>query len=82
MLVEQLRAGYYRKAPGVSETIDWLRALTLLGMDEVGTVQVEETLGCLLKDSEDVRLFLEKDHDRVYRGFGLRSDGPTAGHGR
>ena len=29
LFVERIRAGDYRKVPGVSETLDWLRALTL-----------------------------------------------------
>ncbi|KWW98231.1 ATPase [Carbonactinospora thermoautotrophica] len=78
LLVQRLRTGYYRKAPGVSETIDWLRALTLLGATDVQRKQVEETIGCLLKDSEDVRLFMEKDSERIYREFGLSQDGRTA----
>ena len=56
MFVQQLRDGYYRKAPGVSETIDWLRALTVLGADTLTPERVTDTLGCLLKDAEDVEL--------------------------
>ena len=66
------RAGYYRKAPGISETLDWLRALTLLGAREIQPARVAETIGVLLKDSEDIRLFTEKDHERVYREYGMR----------
>ena len=73
LFVERIRAGYYRKAPGVSETLDWLRALTLLGAREIEPVQVAETIGVLLKDSEDIRLFTEKDHERVYREYGMRA---------
>jgi MoxR-like ATPase len=73
LFVERIRAGYYRKAPGVSETLDWLRALTLLGAREIEPVQVAETIGVLLKDSEDIRLFMEKDHERVYREYGMRA---------
>ncbi len=74
LLVQRIRSGYYRKSPGVSETIDWLRALTLLGAHDIGESQVTETLGCLLKDSEDVTFFLEKDGARVFTEFGLRQD--------
>jgi MoxR-like ATPase len=45
------------KPPGVAETIDWARALTLLGDDELVERHVEATLGTLLKYRED--------HDRV-----------------
>jgi MoxR-like ATPase len=72
LFVERLRGGYYRKAPGISETLDWLRALTLLGESEIRPARVAETIGVLLKDSEDIRLFTEKDHERVYREYGMR----------
>lgn len=72
LFVERIRTGYYRKAPGISETLDWLRALTLLGEAEIRPSRVAETIGVLLKDSEDIRLFTERDHERVYREYGLR----------
>ena len=72
LFVERVRAGYYRKVPGISETLDWLRALTLLGARDIQPERVAETIGVLLKDSEDIRLFTEKDHERVYREYGLR----------
>ena len=73
LFVERIRAGYYRKAPGISETLDWLRSLTLLGGGEIIPARVAETIGVLLKDSEDMRMFREKDHERVYREYGLRA---------
>ncbi|HET6909120.1 MAG TPA: MoxR family ATPase [Mycobacteriales bacterium] len=69
--VERLRAGYYRKTPGISETLDWLRALTLLGDRRVTCGAVEDTLGTLLKDAEDLRTFHEGDGARVYRELGM-----------
>ena len=77
LFVQHLRAGYYRKAPGVSETIDWLRALTLLGAADLQPGQAEDTLGCLLKDSDDVALFAAKDNERVYRHLGFTTDRRT-----
>ena len=72
VFVGLIRDGSYRKVPSVSETLDWLRALTLLQADEVEPAVVEETLGVLLKDSEDIRRFTDQDHDRVYRDFAVR----------
>ena len=74
MLVQALRAGHYRKSPGVSETIDWLRALTAMGTVELSRPRVQDTIGCLLKDAEDTELFAQKDSARVYAGLGLRTD--------
>ncbi|MBW0088043.1 MoxR family ATPase [Pseudonocardia sp. KRD-184] len=78
LLVQRLRNGYYRKAPGVSETIDWLRALTLFGATDIDRGRIEDTIGCLLKDSEDIAAFLGRDSEQVYREFGLLPDGWTA----
>ena len=47
------QVGLY-KPPGVSETIDWARALDLLGASELAVEQVEATLGTLLKYREDL----------------------------
>ncbi len=49
------------KPPGVAETIDWARALTLLGDDELVEAHVEDTLGTLLKYREDHERV--RDHD-------------------
>jgi MoxR-like ATPase len=42
-----------RKAPSVSETIDWARALLLLGASSLDADLVGSTLGVLLKFGED-----------------------------
>ncbi len=47
------QVGLY-KPPGVSETIDWARALDLLGADELVVEQVEATFPTLLKYREDL----------------------------
>lgn len=49
------------KPPAVAETIDWARALTLLGDDELVEAHVEDTLGTLLKYREDHERV--RDHD-------------------
>ena len=43
------------KAPGVSETLDWVRALVALERDEIDVETVRATLGCVVKYEEDVR---------------------------
>jgi MoxR-like ATPase len=51
---ERLRdAGLY-KAPGVAESIDWARALALLGVHQLDVASVHSTLGCLVKHQDDV----------------------------
>ncbi len=42
------------KIPGVAETLDWSAALMALHRDHLDPGAVEETLGCLCKDQEDL----------------------------
>jgi MoxR-like ATPase len=53
--VQALRARRLAKSPGVAETIDWACALVRLHQDELEPEIVEETLGCVLKDRQDLR---------------------------
>jgi MoxR-like ATPase len=54
-LVQRLRARELRKLPGVAETIDWARALVRLHRDALDAETVAATLGCLLKDRQDIK---------------------------
>lgn len=54
--VERLRALDLRKAPSLSESIDWARALLVLGASTIGNDLARDTLGVLLKHEEDRRL--------------------------
>ena len=56
--VARLRAVDLAKAPGVAETVDWAHALVTLGRSELDAEVVEDTLGSLVKDHEDVELVL------------------------
>jgi MoxR-like ATPase len=50
----ELRSLDLQKPPGIAETIDWVRALTALGQQELDVENVQATLGSLLKYHEDV----------------------------
>jgi MoxR-like ATPase len=52
--VGRLRALDLQKAPSVSETLDWARALALLGAEALDPRLVEETLSLVLKHEADV----------------------------
>ncbi len=43
------------KVPGVAETLDWAMALSALHIDQLDKKIVEETLGIVLKDWQDIR---------------------------
>jgi MoxR-like ATPase len=50
-----LRRRRLSKAPGVAETIDWAQALCHLHSEHLDRETVSETLGCILKDHNDLR---------------------------
>lgn len=52
--VQALRGRRLHKTPGVAESLDWAQALVRLGNDHLDREAVEETLGCLLKDKNDL----------------------------
>lgn len=43
------------KAPGVAETLDWATALASLHFTHLDKAVVEDTLGVVLKDWQDIR---------------------------
>jgi len=53
--VQALRLRELRKLPGVAESIDWARALVRLHLDRLDEESVRVTLGCLLKDEQDLK---------------------------
>jgi MoxR-like ATPase len=52
--VQELRPLDLHKVAGVSETLDWVAALVALGRVELDEQTVEQTLGVLLKDHDDI----------------------------
>jgi MoxR-like ATPase len=50
---ERVRALDLRKAPSIAETIDWARALILMGASALAKATVADTLGALVKYEED-----------------------------
>ena len=51
--VAKLRDLDLAKRPGVAETIDWARAVTLLGAEGLGAEVAGDTLGSVVKDHDD-----------------------------
>jgi hypothetical protein len=52
-----LRQVRLQKVPGVAESLDWANALVALHADHLDEALVDETLGCVLKDADDMRRF-------------------------
>ncbi len=57
--MQEVRSLGLEKTPGISETLDWASAVVLLHRDRLDRETVEQTLSCLVKDADDLRLFRE-----------------------
>src|SRR5882724_11488554 len=55
--MESLRRIRLAKVPGVAESLDWAQALVGLHADHLDETLVTETLGCVLKDADDMKRF-------------------------
>ena len=53
-MVNRLRSLDLVKPPGVAETIDWVETLGVLGVDDPSLEDIEETLGSVIKEHDDL----------------------------
>jgi MoxR-like ATPase len=58
-VVRGLRALDLRKAPCISETVDWARTLAVLGVEEIAPATLADTISVVVKYSRDVRRALD-----------------------
>ena len=58
--MQKIRSFDFLKRPGVSETLDWARALMAMERKYLDEKVVSETLGCFLKYQEDMERFSEE----------------------
>jgi MoxR-like ATPase len=63
--VRRLRQSDVQKPPGIAETIDWVAALELLGVDHLDAWAAERTLGSVLKYRDDQEQIVEQGLDRL-----------------
>jgi len=63
--VSRLRSSDVQKPPGIAETIDWVAALELLGVDHLDASAAERTLGSVLKYRDDQEQVSEQGLDRL-----------------
>ena len=68
--VSRMRASDVQKPPGIAEAIDWLAALTLLGIERLDADAVDRTLGSALKYSEDQEVVRAAGLEELVRSGG------------
>jgi MoxR-like ATPase len=65
--VSRMRDSDVQKPPGIAEAIDWLAALSLLGVERLDAAAAELTLGSVLKYGEDQEVIRAAGLDRLVR---------------
>jgi MoxR-like ATPase len=68
--VSRMRDSDVQKPPGVAESIDWLAALSLLGIERLDAAAIERTLGSVLKYDEDQEVIRAAGLEQLVRGGG------------
>ena len=71
-IVGMIRALDLKKPPSIAESIDWARALLLLGVDDIDAATFTDTMSVIVKHRTDLDIVAE----RV--GLKLESDGVRA----
>ena len=66
--VSRMRSSDVQKPPGVAESIDWLAALSLLGIEHLDADAVDLTLGSVLKYSEDQEVIRAAGLEQLFGG--------------
>ena len=65
--VARMREADVQKPPGIAEAIDWVAALSLLGVERLDAATVEETMGAVLKYDEDQEVIRAAGLDQLVR---------------
>jgi MoxR-like ATPase len=65
LFMQRVREKDLFKRPGIAETLDWVQALMALGKEELDAAAVRETLGCIFKYYEDLKLMEESGAENL-----------------
>jgi len=68
--VSRMRDSDVQKPPGIAEAIDWLAALSLLGVERLEAGTIDRTLGSVLKYEEDQEVIRAAGLERLVRSRG------------
>jgi MoxR-like ATPase len=65
--VSRMRDSDVQKPPGIAEAIDWLAALSLLGIEALDAAAIDRTLGSVLKYDEDQEVVRSAGLEKLVR---------------
>lgn len=74
LFMQRVREKDLFKRPGIAETLDWVQALMALGKEELDAAAVRETLGCIFKYYEDLKLMEESGAENLISLIPRRDD--------
>jgi MoxR-like ATPase len=77
--VQAIRKLDLKKAPSISETLDWAKALTLLNVDTLDGELVNDTLSTILKYEGDIRKAQQELKEHVARVRAKTAAAPASG---
>jgi MoxR-like ATPase len=81
-VIQLLRKLDLKKTPGISETLDWVKALVLLNVKTLDEALVNETLDTIVKYEGDVRKAQDELKDYLEKSRARRGGtAPTPGSG-
>lgn len=69
-VITKLRTLDLAKPPGISEAIDWVSALAVLGIDHIDATTADRTLGAIVKNRDDLELVGARGADWLVAGTG------------
>ncbi|MCB5294773.1 AAA family ATPase [Arthrobacter sp. SO3] len=69
-VITKLRTLDLAKAPGISEAIDWVSALAVLGIGQIDATTAEQTLGAVVKNRDDLELVGARGAEWLVAGTG------------
>jgi MoxR-like ATPase len=69
--IQELRRTELFKSPGVSETLDWIQALTAMDQQKLTRETVRDTLGVILKYQDDIEKVSAGTIDSILARIGL-----------
>jgi MoxR-like ATPase len=74
-VVHMIRALDMKKPPSIAESIDWARALLLLGADDIDQTVLEKTMSVIVKHRTDLDLVAERVGVKLTDGLASRQAG-------
>ncbi len=67
LFIQKLRNLKLNKSPGIAESIDWARSLLALGYKELSEEAIARTLGCILKNADDIEMVKNTEYEKLIK---------------